>query len=129
MQLIEFQITQKCMELANSVLPSNVIIDFYLLNYAQWRLKKQTVEGLTQITTSIIDDKNSLATSSDLILKCKPQIFYSILQGSKNPIRAFLEEEIELFGDVGLALTLYSFLPELHDFHHTRSLLLVNEST
>ena len=125
MQIIESQITQKCIELANSVLPSSVIIDFYLLNYAQWRIEKQTIQGMSQITSSLIEEENSPVISSDLILKCKPHIFYSIISGNKNPIRAFLEEEIELFGDVGLALTLYSFLPELHDFHwvDTQSLL------
>ena len=116
MQIIESQITQKCIELATSVLPSNVIIDFYLLNYTQWRIEKQTIQGMTQITSSFLEEENSAVISSDLILKCKPHIFYSIVSGNKNPIRAFLEEEIELFGDVGLALTLYSFLPEIHDF-------------
>ena len=115
MQLLECQITQKCIELATSLLPKNVSIDFHLIDATRWRIEKTTKYGLTEIKTIVLEEEQSNDCQSDLILKCHSQTFFSIIQGSKNPIRAFLEEEIEMFGDIGLALTLYSFLPELNN--------------
>ena len=115
MSLLECQITQKCIELATSLLPKNVSIDFHLIDGRHWRIEKTTKYGLTEIKTIVLDDEQSNEYQSDLILKCNSQTFFSIIKGSKNPIRAFLEEEIEMFGDIGLALTLYSFLPELNN--------------
>jgi hypothetical protein len=115
MQLLECQITQKCIELATSLLPKNVIIDFHIVDYAHWRIEKRTKFGCTDITTTEIPEDFLQTSSSDLVLKFNTQTFYSIIQGNRNPIRAFLEEEIEMFGDVGLAITLYSILPEIQD--------------
>ena len=115
MQLLECQITQKCIELATSLLPKNVSIDFHLIDGTHWRIEKTTKYGLTDIKTIVLNDEQSNGYQSDLVLKCHSQTFFSIIQGNKNPIRAFLEEEIEMFGDIGLALTLYSFLPELNN--------------
>ena len=109
------QITQKCIELATSLLPKNVSIDFHLIDATHWRVEKTTKYGLTEIKTIVLEEEQPNECQSDLIFKCHSQTFFSIIQGSKNPIRAFLEEEIEMFGDIGLALTLYSFLPELNN--------------
>ena len=115
MQLLECQITQKCIELATSLLPKNVSIDFHLIDGTRWRIEKTTKYGLTDIKTIVLNDEQSNGYQSDLVLKCHSQTFFSIIQGSKNPIRAFLEAEIEMIVGIGLALGVYSFLPELNN--------------
>ena len=115
MQLLECQITQKCIELASSLLPSNASFDFHLPEHAHWRVEIKSSRGLSVIKTIMIDELENSSKPSDLILRCSYNIFYSILLGKINPIRAFWEDEIELFGDVGLALTLYSVLPKFQD--------------
>lgn len=49
----------------------------------------------------------------DLVLRCAPQDFARLLQGTLDPRRAFLEGRLTLEGDVGIALRLQAAVQQV----------------